>query len=138
MQLITARERLRITSCALLSWEDVRPALGLDGLLRLPVSIASRQVEPSSSELAWGSETYVCGKRLLAITWDGNFCLVPELTHRGDEIYVLNGGDSFFLLRKDSSDYLLVRDCYVHGVDAKEVRHDRRYIDGLRSKISIK
>jgi hypothetical protein len=58
------------------------------------------------------------------ITTDGYLGIVPESTQPGDQIVILDGARSPFVLRalKDSSDYTLLGDSFVLGLMHGEVR----------------
>jgi hypothetical protein len=77
---------------------------------------------------------YACMGRKFGVTADGLMTLVPHGTQVGDEICVMLGIEKPFLLRhvdvddKDIDDgrkrYVLVGDCYVHGIMSGEALRD--------------
>lgn len=87
-------------------------------------------VSPEIQELAqtgdgfkWSHEaTLVTRYRGFAITFGGWFVVGPDIMQAGDVVVVLYGGRTPFLLRrKDDGTWILVGECYVHGMMNGEV-----------------
>ncbi|RBR13459.1 hypothetical protein FVER53590_09637 [Fusarium verticillioides] len=87
-------------------------------------------VSPEIQELAqtgdgfkWSHEaTLVTRYRGFAITFGGWFVVGPDIMQTGDVVVVLYGGRTPFLLRrKDNGAWILVGECYVHGMMNGEV-----------------
>ncbi|KAF6528934.1 hypothetical protein HZS61_000246 [Fusarium oxysporum f. sp. conglutinans] len=87
-------------------------------------------VSPEIQELAqtgdgfkWSHEaTLVTRYRGFAITFGGWFVVGPDIMQAGDMVVVLYGGRTPFLLRrKDDGTWILVGECYVHGMMNGEV-----------------
>jgi hypothetical protein len=80
--------------------------------------------------LSWNRLTDVCDRRNLAITEKGYLALVPELANVNDEIHVLRGRESFFLLRQvdvnaaSSGHYHALGNCYLYGMNGADVETD--------------
>lgn len=62
----------------------------------------------------------VTGRRL-AVTNGSYLALVSAGTKVGDRICILRGARVPFILRRDGSHYVLIGDCYVHGMMLGEV-----------------
>ncbi len=55
--------------------------------------------------------------RRLFRTRYGTFGLGPEVSRTGDEVWILAGGETPYILRRmDSGNYQLVGEAYVHGI----------------------
>jgi hypothetical protein len=67
---------------------------------------------------------YKCWSGTFFITSDGHLGIGPESTQPGDQIVVLDGARSPFVLRplKNSADYALLGDSFVLGLMHGEVR----------------
>jgi hypothetical protein len=66
---------------------------------------------------AWlsGVRTYAVGRRLVR-TKGGYYGLCPVLVEEGDVIAVLFGGITPYILRPRGKSYVLVGECYIHGL----------------------
>ncbi|KAF4977721.1 hypothetical protein FZEAL_5815 [Fusarium zealandicum] len=98
-----------------------------------------RTIAPELHELAqsgdafkWSHEaTLVTRYRAFAVTAGGYFVLGPDVMELGDVVAVLYGGRTPFLLRKmENSRWMLVGECYVHGLMNGEALE----WDGLRDE----
>jgi hypothetical protein len=57
-----------------------------------------------------------CSGRLLAITEENLMGLVPTSAEVGDEIYLLAGGQVFYVLRPQGDGFRLIGESYIHGL----------------------
>jgi len=87
-------------------------------------------VSPEIKELAetgdgfkWGHEaTLITRYRGFAITRRGWFVVGPDIMEAGDVVVVLYGGRTPFLIRRRAGGtWMLVGECYVHGMMNGEV-----------------
>jgi len=116
-----------ITVCC----EKTRPGLGppkrfADGLSYLARVLSHDpdvELSPELLELAkagdpfhWNRCTSVALNRRLARTASGYYILGPKVMKPKDIICVLFGGKTLFCLRPKDDYYLLVGECYVHGL----------------------
>lgn len=70
-----------------------------------------------------------CHARRLAITTRGYMALVNCQAEIGDKLFVLYGGAMIYVLRPRGDAYILVGECYVHGImdgEAMELLRDGR------------
>ena len=68
----------------------------------------------------------VCRTRMIAITTKGYYCLVPAFVELGDIICILFGGMTPFVLRPVEDRFILLGECYVHGLMAGEAMESMR------------
>ena len=68
-----------------------------------------------------GAADWASSNRSVARTSKGFFVLGPAIMEEGDLICTLNGGKLPFCLRPWNGQFLLVGECYVHGLVAGEV-----------------
>lgn len=75
------------------------------------------KVDFTTEELAFKKRAeYVCLKKRLFATNEGQLGLGPESTREGDETWVLAGADTPFVLRpQEDGRYTLLGEAYVHG-----------------------
>lgn len=59
-------------------------------------------------------------KRVIIRTKKGYIGLAPESTREGDEVTLLEGGRLPFILRKQDDHWLIIGDCYIHGLMESE------------------
>jgi hypothetical protein len=64
----------------------------------------------------WSRYSSSASNRKFATTSKGYYVLGPKIMMRGDIICVLFGGKTPFCLRQQDDHYLLVGECYVHGL----------------------
>jgi hypothetical protein len=62
-----------------------------------------------------------CGQRLLAVTAGALMGLVPTGAMAGDEIFVMDGGQVFYVLRPKEASFIYIGECYLHGLMDGEV-----------------
>lgn len=80
----------------------------------------------------WSHEaTLVTRYRCFAVTAKGYYVLGPEDMQEGDVVTVLHGGQTPFVLRRrgDQSGWILVGECYVHGLMNGEALKLRGAVD---------
>ncbi|KAK6829739.1 hypothetical protein PG987_010323 [Apiospora arundinis] len=95
----------------------------LDGISHLCRILPSGSIDVPSIPVDEGDadvwETYFrrnAQNRRFAKTTDGYYALCPELAEEGDVVAVLMGHETSFILRPTGDDFLLVGECYVHGI----------------------
>lgn len=76
--------------------------------------ITEAQLVPYTDRIS--SLIHTCKERSLVNTRDGMIGLVPQSAQKGDEIYLLFGGQVFYVLRLVRDHYRLVGECYIHGL----------------------
>ncbi|KAK4635343.1 hypothetical protein CLAFUW4_02323 [Fulvia fulva] len=54
--------------------------------------------------------------RKFARTSKGYYCLAPSGAREGDLVALLEGGDVPFIIREYGEQWLIVGECYVHGI----------------------
>ncbi|KAF5565494.1 heterokaryon incompatibility (het-6OR allele) [Fusarium phyllophilum] len=60
----------------------------------------------------------------MATTGSGYLCMVPGNTRAGDQIALLHGGRTPYVLRKAGEKWRIVGECYVHGIMSGEAWSD--------------
>jgi hypothetical protein len=60
--------------------------------------------------------SHACSHRRLFITQNKLLGLAPDESQIGDEIFILFGGQVLYVLRPTKDYYLLVGECYIHGL----------------------
>jgi len=87
--------------------------------------VGSEAISPSLREMAKRMKTKdewsraangASTKRVFARTKKGYYVLGPAVMREGDVVAVLYGGKMPFVLRPWGRDFLLVGECYVHGL----------------------
>ncbi|KAF2113332.1 heterokaryon incompatibility protein-domain-containing protein [Lophiotrema nucula] len=63
--------------------------------------------------------------RCFAVTGKNYFGLVPRGTRVGDRIFILNGGPVPFVVREAEGGFVLVGECYIHGIMRGELIDQR-------------
>lgn len=92
-------------------------ANGNASLPRVSISPELRQLAQDGDPFKWSHEaTLVTRYRRFAVTSTGYYVLGPDAVQFGDVVVVLYGGKTPFLLRRDGSHWLLIGECYVHGL----------------------
>ncbi|KAI1855896.1 hypothetical protein JX265_011979 [Neoarthrinium moseri] len=87
--------------------------------------------EPTLGQIARNAESLyktqtqvACRDRKIAVTDEGYMGLVPMCSQVGDEVFLLGGASVPFVLRRRDpawNKFILVGDCYIHGVMEGEV-----------------
>ncbi|CZR59900.1 related to heterokaryon incompatibility protein het-6 [Phialocephala subalpina] len=81
------------------------------------IKSAARSGEPEGDHETWSRWAASASEgRVFARTWKGYFVLGPKALEAGDVICVLFGARVPFCLRPIGKRYLLVGECYVHGL----------------------
>ncbi|UKZ81947.1 hypothetical protein TrVFT333_009726 [Trichoderma virens FT-333] len=87
-----------------------------------PISPAIHALSLTGDPFKWSHEaTLITRYRRFAVTRNGYFVLGPDALQEGDVVAVLRGGKTPFLLREVTDDdggssWILVGECYVHGL----------------------
>jgi hypothetical protein len=78
----------------------------------------------------------ICPYRRFVVTKTKIMGLVPEETQIGEEIFLLLGGQVFYVLRPAKDHYQLIGECYLHGLmDGQALSHLH---DGTARLLTIK
>jgi hypothetical protein len=72
--------------------------------------------DSSSRSVQWPGISSACRQRLLAVTAGDLMGLVPKTAKVGDEIFVLAGGQVFYVLRPQAECFVYIGECYLHGL----------------------
>ena len=75
--------------------------------------------------------------RSLAYSVTGYMALVSQEAKEGDVLFALFGGSLLYLLRRKGDDFVLVSDCYVHGLMDGEAKSLLETGQAIIEKISI-
>jgi Heterokaryon incompatibility protein (HET) len=78
-------------------------------------------MERFKNSMAFKNATRAIAGRRLAVTDKSYVGLVPTATQRGDKVCVLYGFVVPFILRRKADHYILVGDCYMHGLMQGEI-----------------
>ncbi|KAK8121777.1 heterokaryon incompatibility protein-domain-containing protein [Apiospora sp. TS-2023a] len=96
-------------SSALVAFLDTCASICSDFTL----SLAADGLDTDSWKKAYNNAAM---NRRFALTAGGHYALCPHLVEEGDIVVVLMGQRTPFILRPRGDDYLLVGECYVHGI----------------------
>lgn len=92
-------------------------AFGKSDIVALDLSQIAEEAENKHKEEQWSRSANGASKnRIFAKTNKGYYVLGPKVTQPGDIVCVLFGGKLPFCLRPLGDRYLLVGECYVHGL----------------------
>ncbi|KAI9170944.1 BZIP-type transcription factor MBZ1 [Paramyrothecium foliicola] len=81
------------------------------------VSPELRALAAAGNPLQWSHEaTLVTRHRRFAVTTKGYFVMGPDSMVEGDTLVVLYGGRTAFVLRESGDGWVLLGECYVHGL----------------------
>ncbi|KAL3296054.1 Het domain-containing protein [Colletotrichum asianum] len=118
-------------ACVAVAWQDGQPYDSVParrwlahGANYLTCAVQAGGVSKNLQDLAEGGDkakwaraaNNAARNRAFAKTHDGYYVLGPKLMEPGDVVCVLSGGNLPFCLRPWGSKYLLVGECYVHGI----------------------
>jgi len=72
----------------------------------------------SAPEYSASDPRIFCQNRTIAYTCKGYMCLAPRWAKAGFEVWLLIGGQVFYLMRKcgEDEDRIFLGECYVHGL----------------------
>lgn len=92
-------------------------ALGQSDIVAPDLRQLAEEAETKQIEEQWSRSANGASKnRIFAKTEKGYYILGPQVTQPGDVVCVLFGGKLPFCLRPLGDRYLLVGECYVHGL----------------------
>lgn len=81
------------------------------------VSKELQELEKNGDAATWArAANGASGNRVFAKTKDGYYVLGPKLMMPGDVICIFQGAKVPFCLRRSGTKYLLIGECYMHGV----------------------
>jgi hypothetical protein len=81
------------------------------------ISPELRAIAAGGNPLQWSHEaTLVTRHRRFAVTTKGYFVIGPDSMVEGDALVVLYGGKTAFALRESCDGWILLGECYVHGL----------------------
>jgi hypothetical protein len=64
--------------------------------------------------------------RVIILTGQGYMGLAPEATKKGDSIALFKGGKLPFVIRKEGKNWIIIGNCYIHGIMNGEDFDDAR------------
>lgn len=96
-------------------------------------------ISPEIQELAQGGDafkwsheaTLVTRYRKFAVTGKGYYVVGPDAMQQGDQIVVLFGGKTPYVVRREKGQWLLLGECYVHGLMNGETLKE----EGLKEEV---
>ncbi|KAF2172130.1 hypothetical protein M409DRAFT_17371 [Zasmidium cellare ATCC 36951] len=101
----------------------------------LPPNASKDDRSAAKFELAF---TYAANVRRFFSTCDGKIGLGPSILKASDQVVVLHGGKTPFILRSIESGYKVLGQCYVHGIMQGEAVQEQRSKDNPSVRFDLR